>query len=142
MPQRHGSGEGRIGVHTAEPKGQDRLTRKKETGKYTQQDPAHVAEIQLEQLHFIPLRLPLAQIQRLHNIYLRIFIEIIKGEAVAVIGDDAGEYKQHGPQEHKQVDHDVQSDDFAGEGEPVEQHRVFRAFPAADVHAVEGKAGG
>ena len=58
------------------------------------------------------------------------------------MGDEAGEHKQHRPQEHKQVDDDVQSDDLAGEGKAVEQHRVFRTLPAADIHTVEGKAGG
>ena len=93
-------------------------------GQETQHDPAQIAQIQLQQLQLPALRLALAHIQSLHNAQPRIFTEVVESEAVAVVGDDAGDHKKHGPQANEKVHDKVQGDDLAGKREAVEQRAV------------------
>ena len=111
-------------------------------GEGGQQIPAGVAQVQQEQLALVAQGLLLAHLQGLHHPDARVLIEVVQGEAVAVGGDDAGDHKQQGPQEDEEILHDVQQDDPAHEGEPVEQRQVLRPLAPADGHAVQHEAGG
>lgn len=82
------------------------------TGNACQKIPEDKGQIQYEFIHFMSVHHGLAFVDAVHDSLFRIFRKYVKGLGIAVIGDDAGEPEEQGPEHYKNAHYDGQSPDF------------------------------
>ena len=110
-------------------------------GQAGQQNPPDEGKVQHKQRPLKARRLGLAHADGLPDADVGIFAQVIHREAVPVLGDEAGDIEQQGPQEHEDAHNDVQQDQLPQEAEPVQQAGEGH-FPAlAHAQVIDGPAG-
>lgn len=82
------------------------------TGNACQKIPEDKGQIQYEFIHFMSVHHGLAFVDAIHDSLFRIFRKYVKGLGIAVIGNDAGEPEEQGPEHYKNAHYDGQSPDF------------------------------
>ena len=106
-----------------------------------QQDPPDEGQVQHKQRPLEARRLGLAHADGLHDADVGIFAQVIHREAVPVLGDEAGDIEQQGPQEHEDAHNDVQKDQLPQEVESIQQAGEGHFLAPAHTQVIDGPAG-
>ena len=81
-------------------------------GDACQKIPEDKGKIQYEFIHFMSVHHGLAFVDAVHDSLFRIFREYVKRLGIAVVGNDAGNPEEQGPEHYKNAHYNSQPPDF------------------------------